>query len=603
MAEKRIPNAEPFVAVLRFIKWVAVIVMVTQVVAAAASVSQVDPSFQPLVTYDSGGQYTTAIAVGDLNGDGHADVVAANYNSNTIGVLLGNGDGTLQKAVPYSSGGSNPRGIALGDVNGDGFPDIAVANDCASDCGFQVQAVVAVLLNRGDGTFTPPVVYNSGAFMGTAVAIADVSFDGRPDLLVTHLDGHIGVLLGNGDGTFRPAVVSDVGGSLTTSIAILDRWGKTIVTNGFDSNGDSNGNVAVLRPTGNGAFFEPTIYPSGGVYPSAVAVGDLILNDERDLVVANAYSSNTHQGDGTVAVLFSDEGMFLQPFLYDSGGFTPQAVAIGDFNLDGDPDAVVTNSNAGTNIVVLSGTGRGGGSTFRAPVKFAGGTFPQAVAVADVNGDGKPDIVIGNYSGVGMLLNKTIISTPTTTWLSSSMNPSIYGQRVTYLATVTTTGTVPPTGDVVFSWSDGFRTFVIAKLGLNGNGVSTLTTGTLFAGSYPLTAVYKGDVNNLSSSSPVMRQTVLQTTSTATISSSLNPAKVGVPVTFSARISSPTVLPMGPVTFSAGSTEIGTVQLVSGKATLTTSSLPLGSSVVKVTFGGNSNIKGSSAVVTQVVQP
>ena len=74
-------------------------------------------------------------------------------------------------------------------------------------------------------------------------------------------------------------------------------------------------------------------------------------------------------------------------------------------------------------------------------------------------------------------------------------------------------------------------------------------------------------------------------------------------ITFTAKITSPTVIPSGPVTFKAGTTVLGTAQLSSGKAIFTTSTLPVGSTVVKVTYNGNSNINGSSASVTQTVQP
>ena len=112
-----------------------------------------------------------------------------------------------------------------------------------------------------------------------------------------------------------------------------------------------------------------------------------------------------------------------------------------------------------------------------------------------------------------------------------------------------------------------------------------------------------GDVNNLGSTSAVFSQVVTQATSSASINSSLNPSAQGQGVTFTAKITSPTVVPSGPVTFKAGTTVLGTAQLSGGKAIFTTSTLPAGSSVVKVTYNGNSNIKGSSGSVAQTVQP
>jgi hypothetical protein len=133
--------------------------------------------------------------------------------------------------------------------------------------------------------------------------------------------------------------------------------------------------------------------------------------------------------------------------------------------------------------------------------------------------------------------------------------------------------------------------------------VATLTKSNLSADAYPLTAVYSGDVNNLGSTSPILNQLVLQTTSAATIAASPNPSTVGQAVTFSVTITSPTVTPKGPVTFTAGKTVLGTAQLSGGRASFTTSSLPAGTTVVTVTYSGDSNIAKSTASVTQVVNP
>jgi hypothetical protein len=181
--------------------------------------------------------------------------------------------------------------------------------------------------------------------------------------------------------------------------------------------------------------------------------------------------------------------------------------------------------------------------------------------------------------------------------LTSSLNPSIYGQKVTWTATVTTSGSITPTGKVKLTWS----IYTIGWATLSGNGVATFTKSNLNADPYPLVAVYVGDAANLGSSSPILNQVVTQTTSSATLTSSPNPSAPGQAVTFTAKISSPTVTPTGPVTFTAGKTVLGTAQLSGGKATLTISSLAVGSTTVTVTYEGNSNIAKSSASVTQTV--
>jgi len=190
------------------------------------------------------------------------------------------------------------------------------------------------------------------------------------------------------------------------------------------------------------------------------------------------------------------------------------------------------------------------------------------------------------------------IATAPSTTLASSLNPSIYGQKVTFTATVAPSGNFTPTGKVVFRWSR----FTIGSATLDSNGEATLTKSNLNADLYPLTAAYGGDANNPPSTSAVLNQVVLETTSAATLTSSPNPSTQGQAVTFTATVSSPTVIPTGPVTFTSGKTVLGTAQLSGGKAKLVISSLPVGSTEVTVTYYGDSNIAKSSASVTQTVR-
>lgn len=188
---------------------------------------------------------------------------------------------------------------------------------------------------------------------------------------------------------------------------------------------------------------------------------------------------------------------------------------------------------------------------------------------------------------------------PTRTALASNLNPSIYGQKVSWTATVMESGSVAPTGRVKFEWGS----YSIGTATLNASGVATLTGSNLNADSYPLLAVYVGDASNRPSVSAILNQTVQQTTSTATLSSSPNPSTQGELVTFTAKITSPTVAAVtGPVTFTAGEKVLGTAQLSGGKAKFTTSTLAVGSNKVTATYYGDSNIAGSSASVTQTVQ-
>jgi len=196
----------------------------------------------------------------------------------------------------------------------------------------------------------------------------------------------------------------------------------------------------------------------------------------------------------------------------------------------------------------------------------------------------------------------------TTTTLVSTLNPSVYGQKVTWAAMVKTSGSVPPTGKVAFRWSRDFQNYTIGTAALDATGVATLTRSNMytdpFGAPYPLVAVYLGDARNLSSPSVVLSQHVLQAKTAARVSSSANPSGAGQAVTFTATITSPTVTPTGPVTFTAGKQVLGTAQIVpwSHKATLTIATLPVGSTTIGVTYLGNSNVARSSAVLTQTVR-
>lgn len=339
----------------------------------AVLISNGNGTFQPAVTYSTGAYYAYSVAVGDLNGDGVPDIVVSNLcesvnpgfvcdtgSPGEVSVLLGKGDGTFQPAVTYGSGGFYATSVTVGDLNGDGKPDLVVANG-----GYDVGSV-STLLGNGDGTFQPAVSYSSGAYGADSVVMGDLIGDGRPDLVVASLcqgpscspgggyDGELGVLVGNGDGTLQPAVTYNSGGEYAYSVALGDLRGNGIldlvVANKFsDDEGSSDYNaVDVLLGNGDGTFQSAVSYLLPGGEYDAVAIGDVNGDGYLDLVLVEEcqrLTPHSCKGTGEVAVLLGNgDGTFQKPIVYPSGGYEGSAIAIGDVNGDGRPDLIVTNA-------------------------------------------------------------------------------------------------------------------------------------------------------------------------------------------------------------------------------------------------------------------
>ena len=243
------------------------------------------------------------ISVADVNGDGHVDVLVANWcqdvgvcAKSNVGVLLNRSDGTLQAVQTYDTGLFAPAFIATADLNGDHHVDLALTENVGGG------GELAVLLNRGDGAFQTATVYDSGGLYATPLVVTDTNGDGKPDLLVSHSQfctgkpanaSCIGVLLGAGNGTFQPAVTYESGGTGAWSLTAADFNGDGHIDVavahqcGLATCTGPTAIVGVLAGNGDGSFQPPVTYETHG--QSVLAVAADVNGDRRpDLLIGNA---------------------------------------------------------------------------------------------------------------------------------------------------------------------------------------------------------------------------------------------------------------------------------------------------------------------------
>lgn len=597
--------------------------------------------FLPAIAYANGNGSVTTLAMADVNGDGKLDLLVGNESS--VGVMLGNGDGTFQAAQCWGLKGKAtcgqgnpivqfPTSIAVADLNGDGKPDLVVTFQYGPG-----PEPVGVMLGNGDGTFQPLQLYNSGGVYATGIAVADMNGDGKPDLVVANLcaanngcdnGASVSVLLGNGNGTFQAAQSFSSGGNFASSVAVADVNGDgkpdILVTNGEGSTANGElGNVGVLLGNGNGTFQPVVTYSSGtgaGLTTTSedIVVADVSGDGKLDLVVSSqCLDSSCDQGAISV-LLGNGDGTFQAAQTYSSGGYGANTLTLGDVNSDGILDVLVANdcaigsgclegfqSSSNGILGVLVGNGNG---TFQPAQTYnTGGWGGSTVVAGDLTGDGELDAVVSDGCGdtcvgvvgvVGVLLSNNGEPSTTTT-LVSSANSVTLNQTVTYTATVVSTSGEPITGTVSFddAWTS------VATISLSA-GQAAYTTSYSIVGTHPITAVYSGDANNAESSSNTLIESAAKGLTKTTITSSPNPSSAGQSVTFTAAVTSTAgSLPNGEmVTFYNSSAVLGTGSLSAGIATLTTSSLPLGTFTITATYRGDANFAAStSPTLLQVV--
>ncbi len=480
-------------------------------------------TLRPQVAYDTRVS-PMSVAIGDLNGDGIPDVVTANSGTGDVSILLGdpNNPGNLLRQFRQAAGGG-ASAVAIADVNGDGVPDIVVAN--ATD------GTISVILGSGDNPgaeFATQVVYAVGV-APAALMVGDVNGDGIPDVIVANSgDNTVSVLIGNAGnrGSFLPAMTYATG-SAPASMALGDFTGDGTIDIAVANSGENTVSILPGDPAHAGQFLGKVNVALSDM-PGALLAADLNNDGRLDLVA-------TFAAKNSVGVLLADSahaGKFLAQQTYAVGP-QPSSLAVSDLDGDGLLDILATNSGDKT-VSTLLGDKAHPGQLLPQQI-YVTANVPTAVAVADFNGDGVPDVVVAN-AGVnggsntvslllggtmsqGMLTNvplagngpHTIQATyPTGALYTTSMGSAI--ATVTPLATSTTLsvgveGAALPVSGIVGSTQTLTLTVSIAPgtvQGLTAGGsVSFLDAATAIA-SCPTTFSFDGNGNGVATCSLVL---------------------------------------------------------------------------------------------------
>lgn len=401
--------------------------------SAADSISVIlgrsDGTFGPEIRTTVGSQ-PQILAVGDFNGDGHEDLIVPNGNlsvESTVSILLGRGDGTFSSSTRVV--GRSPQVAATGDFNGDGKVDAAVlGRDVDADPA--VGGYLALLLGQGDGTFASGATFILPVTSTSSdVRIRDINADGLDDIVVLVAPA-VFIFLGRGDGTFTESSGPSCNCQGRFDLVDLNHDGKVDFAGGWlgallghgdgtftqlsapfqspalpsavaDFNGDGSLDIAmssintVYLGRGDGTFVYPTTRSFVSDLPFSMRGADLNLDGLIDLV-----SGST--GNSIVVDFGLGDGFFAPPVGFRTGNSvnSPRAVAVGDLNGDGRPDLVSANFQMNTefgippwstSVLIGDGTGQ-----FAAPMHYGVGSAPKDALIGDLDGDGREDVVIAN---------------------------------------------------------------------------------------------------------------------------------------------------------------------------------------------------------------
>ncbi len=530
----------------------------------------------------------------------------------------------------------------VGDITGDGKVDLAYLAEATSDYGPKIGYFLAT--GNGDGSFNAPTFIVAPTFAPsgdldegetlTNLFVADVNGDGKADVIYSYqlqdftsgvFEQGIAIQLSNGDGTFQaPQVIQtysstttppgnppqviyigDATGSgkldlvtMTTTFSIVGGTGVTAYQMQlYLGHGDGSFGSALTPPVADN--LNP---PYSGTATGQVALVDMNGDGKPDLVTLG--TTNDGNYSELAIAIGNGDGTFQTPTIIDFGegsslGF---GLAVADFNGDGKPDVAVTGFDPALDTGIFLGNGNG---TVQTSTTSSGGLAPAesigllvdgtAQAVHLSGGTGLPDLIAGDAVLINLASSATAL-TSTNTALSASASSVAAGQNETFTATVSASGSTPA-GSVTFY--DG--TTMLGTGTLNGSGVATYSTTSLAVGAHSITAEYQGN-STYAASTPTPAYSVIVTAATltstsTTLTSSASTVSVGTNVMLSATVAptSGSGTPTGSVSFMDGTNTLAVVSLSNGEASYSTTTLAVGVHSITAVYSGDSNFSGSTS--------